>query len=493
MGQRLEIKYRVPGPVAQAFLASDAFVRCLMGPVGSGKTSCVLMDIVQRAARQTPSNVDGWRRFKTRIIRDTYRNLEKTTIPTAGRWLPHDLGEWTGGEGGRPATQTIRFNQSRGPIELILEFVGMNLRSAEEVLRGWEGTACYINEADLVSPDVLNMIIATGRLWRYPPKDPDGSGGASWSGIMLDCNAPDEDNYIVADFMTNPKPDYALFQQPGGMEPDAENLENLPGGRAYYERIVANAAEWEVFRFVHNRIGYSRRGKPVYPEFNDRRHVARVPLLPVRGLPIIIGADAGLTPAATIWQRMASGQWRGLDELVTNEGDSVGPRRFGDRLNRLLADKYGQFEAGGWVDPSAAYGADHEGGERTWIETVAHVTQVRFRPAPTNELTARIEAVRVPLTRSPDGQEPGLIISPTMQTLRAGFNSKYRFQRLQVSGDPKYARRPEKNMASHVHDSAQYALSGGGELAEVTGRRERRELAARMKTGEPVEYNPYSW
>jgi hypothetical protein len=104
-----------------------------------------------------------------------------------------------------------------------------------------------------------------------------------------------------------------------------------------------------------------------------------------------------------------------------------------------------------------------------------------------------MEAVRVPLTRLIDGR-PGLVISPTCRVLRKGFNSGYRYRRVQLAGSERYEDKPEKNEWSHVHDSAQYALLGGGELAEVTGRRERRERAAQARGGQVEnDYDPLRW
>ena len=52
-----------------------------MGPVGSAKTSSALMRLL-RHARLQDSGDDGVRHTRFGIIRDTYRNLDKTTIPS---------------------------------------------------------------------------------------------------------------------------------------------------------------------------------------------------------------------------------------------------------------------------------------------------------------------------------------------------------------------------------------------------------------------------
>lgn len=61
---------------------------------------------------------------------------------------------------------------------------------------------------------------------------------------------------------------------------------------------------------------------------------------PVPGLPLYLGADAGLTPAVVIAQQLGNGQWIILDELIAED---AGAWRFGEQLNRLLKDRYRGF------------------------------------------------------------------------------------------------------------------------------------------------------
>ena len=48
------VNYFPPGAVAADFHNSDAFVRGLLGPVGSGKSSACCVEIVMRALKQKP-------------------------------------------------------------------------------------------------------------------------------------------------------------------------------------------------------------------------------------------------------------------------------------------------------------------------------------------------------------------------------------------------------------------------------------------------------
>lgn len=455
-------QYQAPGPVADAFLASDARVRAIMGPIGSAKTSTILMDIVYRAARQRPSPVDGVRYYKAAVVRDTYPNLQKTTLPSWLTWVSKDFGQFRGEV---PIRHAIKFQLPDGTfVDLLVEFIALGDQSVEDAMRGWEGTHVVLDEADRLSEDVLTYVL--GRVGRYPSSL---HGGPSWYGVSMAFNAPDTDNYLYRRFVETPFPNEAFFRQPSGLDPRAENRANLPA--TYYQDQMSGQPDWYIRRMIRNEWGYSRDGKPVYPEFNDSRHVASEDLAPIPGLPLIIGSDTGLTPGLAILQRTAFGQWRCLDELVAT---GMGGARFGEALNQLLAERYKGFKAiTAWSDPAGNHRADSD--ESSWMEVMSARTGFAWRPAPgNNSPLLRIEALRAPLTRSLDDGQPGFLLSPRCKVLRKAFNSGYRLRRVAVAGGIRYEDKPEKNEFSHVMEGLQYGILGGGEHHEVLGRRANR-------------------
>ena len=80
------INYRSAGPVVDSFHLSDAFVRGLMGPVGSSKSSACCVEMFVRACSQEPRN--GVRRTRFAAVRNTFGELETTTIKTFREWFP---------------------------------------------------------------------------------------------------------------------------------------------------------------------------------------------------------------------------------------------------------------------------------------------------------------------------------------------------------------------------------------------------------------------
>ena len=484
----IRLNWVAPGPISMRFMQERTRpVQGIMGPIGSGKTSTVLMKFMALAQRQKPSTRDGIRKFKFCVVRDTYRQLWRTTIPTWNTWMPQSVGTWQGAKDS-PVIHTIRMNLADGTVcEVIAEFIAIGDNVIEEVLRGFEPTAFYLNEMDLLAEEVL--VYCRGRVGRYPRMD---EGGPSWYGILFDLNAPEEDNWTVDKLRDNLDPAaIAFFRQPGGMldlgggeyvvNPKAENLKNLVAG--YYENQISDQPAWYIRRMVLSKIGYSRSGKPVYPEFNPDLHVAPAELLPVPGLQLKIGVDAGRTPAGIIGQAMPNGQLRILDELCTED---MGPKRFGEALNLVLkTDKYkawviprGKFAGfGGQVpppihgvgDPSAGFAGD-DADEQSWLTICSNTTGIYIAPAPTNLLTPRLEAVRRSMVKLIDGQHPGLLVSPTCKAIIKGFNSGYRYRKMKVGSREIYEQGPDKNASSHPHDALQYLALDASDYQELLGR-----------------------
>lgn len=515
--------YQASGPTVARFHASDAFIRAIMGPVGSGKTGGMLMERLYIAAKQAPHPRDGVRRTKHAIVRDTYRNLEKTTIPSWHAWVPPTMGHWVGGSGGVPAIHTLEFKlPDQTTVHTILEFVGLGENKIEVVLPGWEGTTAYLNEVDKLSEDTVTYL--RGRVGRYPKVDAAAAfKGATRPGIDADFNAPDTDHWLYDLLVENPmtlegakaigidlggREPLAFFVQPAAMlktpdgryvdNPRAENIQNLPAG--YYHRQILGQPDWYIRRMILNQWGATRDGEPVYPEYADDKHLATYDLRPVPGLPLLLGADAGLQGAIIICQRLPGGMWLALDEVLAPE-EGMGATRLAELLNRFLADNYRDWvhmrprynvQLGseqvrardlpirGWADP-AGLARSGEDDEKSWIKTLSALTHIPFLPAaPRNDLTPRLECVRQALMR-----QEGILISRRCKVLRHGFNSGYRIRRIERGNTRTFASVPEKNRYSHVHDALQYVMLGAGEYLHVLGRAERgRERRRELRLAE---------
>lgn len=493
----LVLSWKDAGPVAAAFMRSKARVSVICGPIGSGKTSAALRKCAKPVWESAiPHPADGIARWRMIVLRATYRDLERSTLPSWHHWFPREIGDWTGGEGGRPAKHVITFDYLDKICELTAEFIGVGEHKIEDLARGLEPSCILVNEIDLMARDTLTHLLP--RVGRFMGPDRSiGFPGNPEAFVVGDLNAPEIDNWVYTRFVDNLPLNWALFMQPGGLDPDAENLDNLPGGRDYYERLIASHPEWYVNRFVHNRFGFTRDGQPVYPEYHDGRHVARTELLPHKDLPLVIGLDAGFQPAAVLTQQHFTGQWRALDELAPTNTMAT---TFARRLQQLLAsEKYRACnKIALYADPSAFNKSPTD--EKSWCQVVSAVLGLPIKPAPTNNINPRVEAVRVTLTRpTDDPNDPfGFLLSPTCRKLRRGFNSGYHFRKIERVGssEERHAPEPDKNEFSHPHDALQYALLGGGEYYVITGKAEKRKAAAEAMKGEikrAADYDPLSW
>jgi hypothetical protein len=448
------IKYSPPGKNAAKFHESDAFVRGLMGPVGSGKSSSCCVEIVARALRQRPSR-DGIRRSRWLIIRNTYPELKSTTIKTWETWFPTNVApiKWD-----TPITSTMKINNIGDGTGLELEVMFMALDKPTETgkLRSLELTGAWINEASEVPKEIFDMV--TQRVGRFPSKL---QGGPSWCGIILDTNPCDDDHWYYRLAEEDCPPEWEFFRQPGGLQrledgtytpnPDAENVFNLPGGYSYYQQQVPSKSEDWINVFLLGNYGSTKDGKPVYPEYNDKVHCLNKNVEGERGLPIVLGWDFGLTPACVILQVTGRGKIIILDELVSED---MGIRQFtNDVVKPVLMNKYSGFQIHSAGDPAGNIRAQTD--ERTCLQELLEAG-IYTEPAATNDFIPRRESVAFFMTRMMDG-EPAFLLNPRCTNLRKGFLGRYKFERLKTSGNARYKDRPVKDIYSHIQDALQYA------------------------------------
>jgi len=506
-------QFKYPGPVAFAFAQSDSPIRIIMGPFGSGKTSAAINEHLTRAIRmplskETDEGGRHYRIYKGAVFRSSYRDLYKTSIPSWWEWFPPGWGKWSGGQD-RPAQHIVEFEDDYGPIRMIMDFAAIGEANIELFFKGYAYVGAQFEEVDGFTSEVIDY--GLGRAGRFPRKsdllDPDVP---AWAGIWGSMNACDFDNWIYTDIVEGGRrePDAAelkyldllkreyqidcgrvkrLFRQPGGLEPNAENIENLRPG--YYEQLAAGGkADW-VRKNVHNKFGYSRSGEPVYmEEFDDTVHFSPRKLLPVPNMPVDISIDAGGHPSASFRQRMPSGQRRYLREIV-NQGGGVGPSRFSDQIMRVLEEEFPNCPISSecYADPSAFYGGDKlsdEVSDQSFMVTVINRTGIRFKPAPSNEIDMRTDVVRDLLDLRIDQTVPAILFCPSMRFTRQGFNSKYAYKKNPKTGDITSGKKPNKLPGySDIQDCIQYQELGETGLSTVQARGSRRDINRRQKDG----------
>jgi|TARA_R110000744_G_scaffold152728_1_gene266925 hypothetical protein len=465
-----DFKYKPDGEVLKKFMRDDSFFRGIRGPVGSGKSVACCVEVFRRALEQKP-NDKGVRRSRWAIIRNTNPQLRTTTIKTWLDWFPEE--EWGKFMWSVPYTHWIR----QADLELEVLFLALDRPEDVKKLLSLELTGIWINEAREIPKSIIDA--TTMRVGRFPSMR---EGGPSWSGVIADTNAPEEDHWwpIMSGEVPIPdhialeqarmlvKPDnWKFYIQPSGMvetkfkdgmidaygaNKDAENVKNmLP---TYYRNLIRGKTKSWIDVYVMNRLGSIQEGKPVYPMFVTDTHVAKERIAIADGVPLYIGVDFGLTPAAVFGQKVR-GRWLIQAEIVAID---MGIVRFAELLRQEIATRFGNLDVNIFGDPAGDFRAQTD--ESTPFQ-IMRGAGLKATPAPSNSVDLRLESVASSLNKMVEGKS-AFLVDKRCETLIKGFESGYSYRRMNVSGE-RFDDKPDKNMYSHIHDALQYLMLGAGE------------------------------
>lgn len=449
-------KVYIPTPTGSIAHADDSFVRLIMGPYGSGKSTWCVNEIVKRTCAM-PAWHNGQRRARWAIVRNTSGELQSTTLQTWLQWFG-DLGDFSKRQ--KPLlTYEHTFNDGNGTIILELLFIALDRPDDVRKIKSLELTGVYLNELSELPQNALSHF--KGRInGRYPSKSfcPE----PYWSGIIADTNPCDTDHWIYKDFEQSPVPSYKLFKQPPGLlkdadgkwapNPNADNASHLSAD--YYIRLAEGNNLDFIKVYCLGEWGSVSNGKLVFPEFNSDLHLVDE-IEAIQGEPIHLGWDGGLTPACVVVQMSERGQIRVLKEYV---GEDIGIRTFAESIVIPgLARDFPYCKVGeSFFDPSGT-ARDDIMEEMSCIGELCSLG-IKTLPAHTNDIEPRLGAVRFFLNRLVDGRPSFIMSRKNCPTLRKGFMQDYVYKRLSVSGEERYREKPDKNMSSHPMDALQYIL-----------------------------------
>lgn len=440
------------------FHRSDAFVRGIRGPVGSGKSTGCCMEIMSRASEQKPGP-DRIRHSRWVVTRDTYPELSDSTIKTWMDWFPNGtIGHFNVNR----STYFIKYRD----IEAEVMFRALDRPQDVSKLLSTELTGAWMNEAKNSPKAILDVL--TDRVGMYPAIR---NGGCTWSGVFMDTNSPDDDHWWYKLAEEDRPYNFEFFDQPGGLievdgefveNPLAENLDHL---EPHYYLKRSGGKEKDYIRVYYcNQYGFVKEGKPVHPEYVDAIHCTPDPISPVPGLIIHAGLDFGLTPAATFAQRLPNGRWIFIDEVVSED---IGIQRFIELgLHPKMNGEYAGYTFSFFGDPAGDKRADTD--EKTPYQ-ILRANGINAQPCFTNDPTVRRGALQGPFGRMIDGK-PGLMVSPRCKMLRKGLAGGFYYKRVQISGEERFRDEPYKNGFSHVVESAEYCLTGAGEGKALLGK-----------------------
>lgn len=211
----LDLQYH---PTIWDFMKCDDFVRGVIGPVGSGKSTGVgCGEIMRRALLQEPSPIDNIRPFRALIVRNSYPQLKKTTVQTWQSVFPPSIGKFTQ----NPLQHTI-FIPAKGKygeednmpgLSLTVWFIALDAVSDIANLLSMELTLIWFNEVREILRDIVMR--ATERVGRYPSIKHNGVK-PTWYGIIMDSNPVHEGHWLDV-LEKDPPKNWKFFRQPPGV------------------------------------------------------------------------------------------------------------------------------------------------------------------------------------------------------------------------------------------------------------------------------------
>jgi len=455
----LDIDY-TPPLTGKAFMQSDAKMRTLMGPVGSGKSVTCSFEIVRRATMQEP-NEQGIRKTRAAVVRETARQLQDTTIKTFLDWFPP-------GVCGTYMRTTKTYFFKVGDVECEVMFRALDDADDVANLNSLELTFTWFNECKDIHPEIVDAM--SKRIGRFPSKK---DGGPTWHGMWGDTNPPTMDTWWFyqmehldpKDGVSENDNGWDVFKQPSGRSTDAENIENLPDN--YYD--TQGRSDEYIRTFIDGEYGLSLSGQPIYKYFRPDYHMAHEALRPiVNGVrPIVIGMDLGLTPAAVIGQQDPRGRVLILGEAVSFD---MGIQRFTRTiLKPLIIERWSGAPILVVTDPAGIQRAQTD--ERSAVDIIK-AEGLRVFPAKTNNISARVNSVDEFLMRQVDG-DSAFLVDPGCTNLKAAMMGGYRYHPKNGTID--------KNKHSHVAEALQYLMmhiNTAGEGALLTRKREIKHVAS---------------
>lgn len=459
----MALNYDAPKTCAD-FMVSGAYGRLIAGPVGSGKTTACIMELLRRSIMQSRAP-DGYRYTRFAVVRQTLQQLKSTVLQDCHTWLgANGLGEWKVSE----SIYHLNFDDVRS------EWVFLPLEDAKDQARllSMQLTGAWLSECIEMNLNILGPV--SGRLGRYPTA---ARGNPSWYGLIADTNMPTEMSEWY-NFMENMPMQWQKFIQPSGMSPDAENLNwltqtdatvklpinhpvRIAQGRQYYQNLVDTygaESDW-VKRYVYAQYGDDPSGAAVFKNtFKSDFHLVDDTMV-VPGYPILLCQDFGRNPWTLICQPDHMGRL-----LVHKEvpGINIGLEKHIEQNLRpvLFSEQFiGQkFMMVG--DPAGV--AKGNIAEESCFDALKRLGFPAI-PAPTNDIEPRLRAVEAMLGRQANGG-PALMISragcPFLSRAMSGgyrfANSQKGMMKLVPDKENGAEFRGVKVAYSHVVDCLQY-------------------------------------
>ena len=416
----------IPNPYQRSFVESQAKADLFSSRMGEGKSTALAWSVLYHT-RHNPG-------ARHAIIRDTWENIQATTMKTFFEWFPP-------GVFGTFHHTKRTFTWAEGIASGEVEFLGMDdpqdaskLMSRELAGFGIDEPAPAVGSAGV---DETIFDIAMSRL-RQP--------NMKWYTAKLAENNPDEVHWTYRRFVVPGTEGFKIWQPPA-----PENEQNLPP--SYYaelRRIWQHRPDL-VRRFVDGEFGFQQEGKAVTPQWSDRLHLASG-LIPLPNRELVLLWDFGHNPTCIVTQITPMGHWLILDAIV---GEETGVEELiTNSVKPLLADRYRKFRWRHIGDPAGTQ-REQTSIQRSAVMVIRKELGGSWRSGPVKPWE-RIEPLRSVLSKTIQGK--GLVLvdriraAAVWHAMRGGWHFHVARTGL-VSGTP------VKNAHSHPGDAMGYGAA----------------------------------
>lgn len=454
-------RYEAP-PTIGRFIHDRSRVQLLLGPIGGGKTTGVLMKLLLIAHAQKP-NQAGQRKTRFACVRNTRPQLRDSVLKTVFDWMPPNGSTVVWRES--DMTMILRIALDDGTfVHSEILFRALDDEQDARRLLSVEFTAVWLSEFREIPLQLLTD--ALSRTGRYPSA---ADGGATWHGVLGESNMPVRGSEWFT-YLETKRPSYAIrFIQPSGIADDAENTANLPPD--YYSVLMEGTTlAWQQSHIL-SEYPDSLDGKAVWAQsFSYARHVSKTTLAPLVGSfapTILLGVDQGRSPAGLFSQVQPNGKLLVLREVSAS---GLGMDRFASEyLRPIVVQHYPGHQILVVIDPAGTYKSQNDDDSPA---DVLRRAGFKVIPAPTNAIDRRLDAVDRLLIQN-DGLEIDGVNCPILVSAMA---SDYRFK-LKKNGEAEET--PEKkHPISDLADALQYTalIAGGANYGRIVSRMNRHAI-----------------
>ena len=472
--------YRDASETMLAFHKHDGQFRCIVGAVGSGKTTAALWEIcffLPRHMAQTYNITHT----KWAVVRKTYERLMDTDWYEINHWFPGNV--WHA----QRRIMEIHFPRTKDcpPLFVELYFRSLDQDDSMDKLRSLNITGAWVDEAWEVKQGPKELLIT--RLGRWPRTFTDHNGVDHMGSpvrYMVETSNPMPINHIMyykykwVGTKVDPKTGELELRRPPGPVPKqkpakgfvgwwqvpGENEGNLRPG--YYEDLKASFPESPemVNMLVSGKPGYKPEGKGVYRNYDIETgsHMANAPIFwkqesdrytgEMKGVPLYAGWDNNghNNLACIVGQVVGQFKLQVLREYTDERMNII------DYTNWVLQDLEQNFPGHtltSWCDPAAfAKYSAREGGLTSNAELAMQMCGIKLLPA-VQSLDVRINCVDQMLK-----MRDGILIDPSCVGLINGFQGGYVYEENPRMGLSAFKDQPKKNPFSHIHDALQYLV-----------------------------------